>query len=60
MDPKANETEDVYRELCVILARDIPEFYELARELFTEQEAAVAKAMPKGFNPACVPVLLWS
>ena len=31
---------------------DIPEFYELARELFTPEEASVATAMPKGFCTA--------
>jgi hypothetical protein len=31
---------------------DIPEFYELARELFTPEEASVAAAMPKGFCTA--------
>ncbi len=53
-------TEDVYRKLCETMAkrggrypgRDIPEFYELARVLFTEEEAAVSNAMPRGFNPA--------
>lgn len=62
MDPDTNETKDVYRKLCETLAkrggklaaRDIPEFYELARELFTEEEAAVTNAMPRGFNPASV------
>jgi 2-oxoacid:acceptor oxidoreductase delta subunit (pyruvate/2-ketoisovalerate family) len=52
--------EDVYKELCETMAKrggrypgmDIPEFYELARALFTEEEAAVANAMPRGFNPA--------
>jgi Pyruvate/2-oxoacid:ferredoxin oxidoreductase delta subunit len=28
---------------------DIPEFYEMARELFTPEEAAVAVAIPRGF-----------
>jgi Pyruvate/2-oxoacid:ferredoxin oxidoreductase delta subunit len=31
---------------------DIPEFYELASELFTPEEALVATAMPKGFSTA--------
>ena len=31
---------------------DIPEFYELASELFTSEEASVAAAMPKGFCTA--------
>lgn len=52
--------EDVYRQLCETMAKrggrypgkDIPEFYELARELFTPEEAAVANAMPRGFSTA--------
>ena len=51
--------EEVYQELCKTMARrggmypgmDIPEFYELAQELFTAEQAAVANAMPRGFNP---------
>ncbi len=31
---------------------DIPEFYDMASELFTPQEAAVAAAMPKGLSTA--------
>jgi Pyruvate/2-oxoacid:ferredoxin oxidoreductase delta subunit len=31
---------------------DVPEFYELARELYSPEEAAVATAMPKGFVTA--------
>jgi Pyruvate/2-oxoacid:ferredoxin oxidoreductase delta subunit len=31
---------------------DIPEFYEMARELFTPEEARIAAAMPKGFFTA--------
>lgn len=54
--------EDVYRQLCVTMANrggmypglDIPEFYPLARELFTEEEAAVCNALPRGLNPASV------
>ena len=54
--------EDVYRQLCDTMANrgglypgvDIPEFYDVARELFTEEEAAVCNAMPRGFNPASV------
>ena len=52
--------EEVYQELCKTMAKrggmypgmDIPEFYVLAQELFTPEEAAVANAMPRGFNPA--------
>lgn len=54
--------EEVYRALCKTMAKrggmfpgmDIPEFYELVQELFTTEEAAVANAMPRGFNPAGV------
>ena len=53
-------TEEVYKQLCETMARrggrypgmDIPEFYEMAKELFTPEEAAVCNAMPRGFNPA--------
>jgi Pyruvate/2-oxoacid:ferredoxin oxidoreductase delta subunit len=46
---------EVYRELCETMAKrggmypgvDIPEFYEVAEELFTPDEAAVANAMPQ-------------
>ena len=46
--------EDVYQRLCETMAkrggrypaRDIPEFYEMARVLFTEEEASVSNAMP--------------
>jgi Pyruvate/2-oxoacid:ferredoxin oxidoreductase delta subunit len=31
---------------------DIPEFYEMAEELFTPEEAAVSNAMPKGYHAA--------
>ena len=51
--------KDVYRTLCETMSRrggifpgmDIPEFYDLARELFTEEEAEISNAMPRGFNP---------
>lgn len=54
--------EDVYKQLCETMANrggmypgiDIPEFYDVARELFTPEEAAVSNAMPRGFNPAGV------
>ena len=53
-------TEEVYKQLCEKMAKrggrypamDIPEFYEMAKELFTPEEAAVCTAMPRGFNPA--------
>ena len=52
--------EQVYQELCQKLAKrggrfpgvDIPEFYNLAKELFTPEEAAVLNAIPKGYHPA--------
>lgn len=52
--------EEVYKQLCETTARrggrypgmDIPEFYELAHDLFTPEEAAVCNAMQRGFNPA--------
>jgi hypothetical protein len=54
--------EDVYHELCETMAKrggrypgmDIPEFYILAQELFTPEEARVSNAMPGGLNPASV------
>ena len=53
-------SEKVYRELCEALAKrrgrypgmDIPQFYALVEELFTEEEAEIYKAIPKGFHPA--------
>lgn len=55
-------SEDIYKKLCDVMAGrgglypglDIPEFYEMIRELFTEDEAMVANAMPSGFNSASV------
>ena len=55
-------TEEVYKKLCNTMAKrggrypamDIPEFYEMAKELFTPEEAAVCNGMPRGFNPASV------
>ena len=52
--------EQVYKQLCELLAKkgghypgmDIPEFYDVAEELFTPEEAAVYVAIPRGFNPA--------
>jgi hypothetical protein len=52
--------DQVYRELMQKFARrggrypgmDIPEFYEMARALFSPEEASVAAAMPKGFSTA--------
>jgi Pyruvate/2-oxoacid:ferredoxin oxidoreductase delta subunit len=53
-------TDEIYRGLMERFARrggrypglDIPEFYELARELYSPEEAALAAAMPKGFVTA--------
>ena len=47
--------DDRYRKLCAAMAQrggrypgmDIPEFYDLARELFTPREASVAAALPR-------------
>jgi len=52
--------DDVYTTLCEALAQrpgryqglDIPEFYSLARELFTPEEAAVCAAQPRGLQSA--------
>jgi len=52
--------DEIYKALMERFARkgsrypgmDIPEFYELARELYTPEEAALAAAMPKGFVTA--------
>ncbi len=46
--------EEIYRRLCAVMAKrggkypgmDIPEFYDLARELFTPEEAAISSALP--------------
>jgi len=53
-------SEKVYRELCETLAKrrgrypgkDVPEFYALVEELFTQEEAEVYNAIPKGYQPA--------
>jgi len=50
----------IYKKLCENLAQrggrypglDIPEFYALAEELFTQEEAEIYCAIPRGFNPA--------
>ena len=55
-------SDDVYRQLCETMAKrggrypgmDIPEFYEMAKELFTPEEAAVSNAIPRGFSPVGV------
>ncbi len=47
--------DDVYRKLCTVMAQrggrypgmDIPEFYDLAQELFIPQEAAVIASLPR-------------
>jgi Pyruvate/2-oxoacid:ferredoxin oxidoreductase delta subunit len=52
--------DEIYKRLMDKFAKkggrypgmDIPEFYELASELFTPEEALVATAMPKGFSTA--------
>jgi 2-oxoacid:acceptor oxidoreductase delta subunit (pyruvate/2-ketoisovalerate family) len=52
--------EQIYKELMQKFAKrggrypgmDIPEFYEMARELFTPEEASIAVALPKGFSTA--------
>lgn len=54
------DTEQLYRDLRQTMAKrrgqypamDIPEFYALARELFTPEEAAMSNAMPRGFFTA--------
>ena len=48
--------DEVYRQLCETMAgrggrypgMDLPEFYDLAQELFTPEEAAISNAMPRG------------
>jgi Pyruvate/2-oxoacid:ferredoxin oxidoreductase delta subunit len=55
-------TEYVYAQLCRIMTerggmypgKDIPEFYELAAELFTPEEARLFVGLPTGLNPAAV------
>ena len=52
--------QEVYKQLCEATGRrggmypgmDIPEFYELAEEFFSPEEAAVYMAIPRGFSPA--------
>jgi Pyruvate/2-oxoacid:ferredoxin oxidoreductase delta subunit len=52
--------EQVYQELCQKMAKrggrfpgmDILEYYNLIKELFTPEEAAVFNAIPKGYHPA--------
>jgi electron transport complex protein RnfB len=54
--------EEVYKQLCETMKKrggmypgmDIPEFYEIAKVLFTPEEAAVTSAMPRGFNTVSV------
>jgi len=53
-------TDQIYRDLMQRFAKrggrypgmDIPEFYEMAKELFTPEEARVAAATPRGFFAA--------
>lgn len=56
-------SEEVYRQLRETMARrgpmvpvmDIPEFYEMARVLFTPEEAEISNAMPRGtFTPGVI------
>ena len=50
--------DQAYQELCKKLAKrggrfpgmDIPEFYDLAKELFTPEEATVFNAIPKEYH----------
>lgn len=52
--------EQVYQELCQKMAKrggrfpgmDIPEFYDLIKELFTPEEAEIFNAIPKDYHPA--------
>jgi len=53
--------DQAYQELCKKLAKrggrfpgmDIPEFYDLAKELFTPEEATVFNAIPKEYHTKC-------
>ncbi|MDH4264617.1 MAG: 4Fe-4S binding protein [Deltaproteobacteria bacterium] len=55
-------SDERYRKLCAMMAQrggrypgmDIPEFYEMARELFTPEEAALAAVLPPKPAPASV------
>ncbi|MBM4331359.1 MAG: 4Fe-4S dicluster domain-containing protein [Deltaproteobacteria bacterium] len=55
-------SDERYRQLCALMAQrggrypgmDIPEFYEMTRELFTPEEAALAAALPPKPAPAGV------
>ena len=52
--------DQIYRKLMQKFAQrggrypgtDIPEFFEMARALFSPEEASVAAVMPKGFSTA--------
>lgn len=52
-------TADIYRQLCETMksrgglfpGMDIPEFYEMARALFSPEEAALNVALPRGVHP---------
>ena len=54
--------EPVYQELCKKMIKrggrfpgmDIPEFYDLIKELFAPEEATVFNAIPKDYHPASV------
>jgi len=51
---------EVYRRLCKAMEKrggeypgmEIPEFYDLVKELFTTEEAEVCLAIPRGYHPA--------
>jgi Pyruvate/2-oxoacid:ferredoxin oxidoreductase delta subunit len=51
---------EVYRRLCKAMEKrggeypgmEIPEFYDLVKELFTPEEAEVCLAIPRGYHPA--------
>ncbi len=50
--------QEVYQQLCKTMAErggnypgvDIPEFYEMAKELFTPEEASIISTMPRGVS----------
>ena len=54
--------EDVYKRLCETMLKrggmfpgmDIPEFYALAKELFSPDEAVLSNAIPRGFTSSGV------
>ena len=52
--------DQVYQELCQKMAKrggrfpgmDIPEYYNVIKELFSPEEALVFNAIPKDYHPA--------